>query len=141
MKRNKHLGAVVNRSAATSIGIGVGGAVAVSALLSMGLSSLVINGAIQETTTSRYIFAIRALSVLIGGLLGAGIAKGKYLPVIGLTTLGYLIVLLGVGIAMYDGSFQNFGAGIVSVLAGGIIACILKLKPQRKSKRNARYIR
>lgn len=126
-------------STIVSISAGIIAALIISTLLSAGLTSLTVNGKVKEEITGIYIFIIRALSVLIGSLLGTGLEKGKYLPVISAVTLGYLLVLLGFGITVYNGSFQNFGGGIVSILSGSVIACLIKLKPQKRQKHAVRY--
>jgi len=141
MKQKKHTSVFGGRSTVFCTAIGVAVAVIVTALLSAGLTSLVMNGTIAEKATSPYIFVIRLLAVLFGGLLGAGLSDGKILPVVGLITGVYIVILLSVGIAAYDGSFYNFGTGLFSTLIGGVIACLIKLKPQMRPKRAIRYTR
>ena len=141
MKRNKHTSSAVSHSTVTAIGIGVAIAVVLSTILSALLTSLVINGSIGENKTGIGIFAIRTLSVLLGGVAGAAIGKEKYLQTIGFITLGYLVILLGLGIALYDGSFQNFGSGVISTLIGGLVAYLIQMRPRGKRKHTARYNR
>lgn len=114
------------------ITIGTVIAAAISFLLSMGLTSLIAKGSISESSPGVYIFIIRSLSVLAGCLLATWIVKEKNLQIIGIVSCLYLLILLGVGIIMYDGSFHNFGLGLLSVILGGGIACIIKLIPQKK---------
>lgn len=141
MKRITHSAKADSHSTVPCIGIGIGAATVMTALLSMGLTSLVINGKIGENSTGIFIFVIRTVSVLLGGMIGTGFSKGNYLPVIGLTTLGYMIIMLGLGITLFNGSFQNFGMGAISVIIGGALACALKLKPPAKHRRTPRYTR
>lgn len=114
------------------ITIGTVVAAAISFVLSMVLTSLITKGGISESSPGVYIFIIRSLSVLAGCLLATWIVKEKNLQIIGIVSCLYLLILLGVGIIMYDGSFHNFGLGLLSVILGGGIACIIKLIPQKK---------
>lgn len=141
MKRNKHTSAAVGHSVVTVIGIGAAIAVVLSAVLSALLTSLVINGSIGESQTGIGIFIIRAISVLLGGLVGAGLSKEKYLLTVGIIALSYLLVLLGLGITLYDGSFKNFGSGVISTLIGALAAYLILMRPRGKRKHTARYNR
>ena len=123
------------------VGIGIAAALTISLLMSLVLTSLAINGSISEDSIGIYIFAIRMISTLLGGLVGTGVTKGRYIPVIGLITGGVLVVLLGWGIVFYDGRFQNVGSGVISVLIGCVAVVILKLFPTPKRGRVARITR
>ena len=141
MKQKNHASILTGRSAVFCVVIGVAAAAITTALLSAGLTSLVMRGTITEKTTSAFVFAIRLLAVLLGSLVGASLSGGKILPIVGLVTGVYTVILLSVGIAVYDGSFHNFGPGVISAILGGIIACLIKLKPQMKPKRAIRHIK
>lgn len=127
------------QSTTSAIAIGLAVTLVVSILLSAGLTSLVINGNLNENSVRISVFVIRTISVLLGGLVGASLSKGKYLPIVGIIALIYAIVLIGFGIIFYDGSFQNFGFGMLSMIIGGALACIIKLKPLRKPRRTVKY--
>lgn len=139
MKQNVHFLKKGGRSIGISVLIGVAMALAVSGLLSVGLTSLLMNGHVELNGTVIIVFLIRALSVLAGGLLASALSEGKHLAVIGLVAVGYLLILLGLGIVLYDGSFRNFGGGVLSAAAGGASACLIKLKPPAKRKHSFRY--
>lgn len=126
-----------NHSVTLSIVIGIVAALVVTFLLTGGLTSLLISGKLSEKTTGIPVFAIRMISVLLGGLIGSGYSKGRYLQVIALIALGYMVALLGLGMIVYNGIFHNLGIGILSVFVGGVIACLMKLKPKRAGKRVA----
>ena len=79
------------------------------------------------------------MAVLIGGLLGAGLSKDKYLIVISAVALGYIIVLLALGIILFDVSINNIGTGVLSVAIGAGIALLIKLKRQTTRKKVLRY--
>ncbi len=134
MKIKRRVNPSSNRSLAAGIGIGIAVSVGASLLLTAGLTSLVLNESAKENGTNLYIFAIRALATILGCLVGAGVTGGKYLPVIGGICLGYLIALLAIAIVFFGGTFQKLGIGMLSILIGGIIVCLIKLKPL-KSKR------
>lgn len=138
MKRKTFITKGKGHSTTSSILIGIGVSLVLSLLLSLLLTSLTVNGSITEDNGNLLVSAVRGLSVLIGSLIGAGIEKGKYIPVIGITSLGYLLVIMGVGILFYDGGFHGFGSGVISVLIGACVACILKIvrwsRPNRASK-------
>ena len=139
MKRMAYKPKKISRSMATGVSVGIGIALLISVLLTSGLTSLVINGNTSENGSEVFVFAIRTLSIFLGGIIATGIYQEKNLPVIGFTAMGYLVVLLGLGIVLYDGSFQHFGSGILSVLVGGLLSCAIKMKPKAKSKYLKRY--
>ncbi len=128
-------------SAIAGIAIGMAVVLVISFVLTAGLTSLIINGKLSEGTAGVFVFVIRAISVLAGGLVATTLVKERCLPIVGAVAAVYLLVLLGTGIAAFDGSFKNFIPGIMSVLIGGILACMIKLKPQKKRKTTARYTR
>ena len=132
MKRLTRTATKGSKTMTNGVIIGTAVATAISFLLSMGLTSLIGKGSVPENGSGVYIFLIRSLSVLLGSLLSTAIIKEKNLQTIGIVTAAYLIILLGIGIVAYNGSFHNFGIGLLSVLAGGGIACIIKVIPQKK---------
>lgn len=128
-------------SAITSIIIGVAIALMISFALSALLTSVVLKGGLKENALNVLVFGIRTISVIIAGLVGSSLAKGKYLPVIGSVTATYTVILTGITIVAFDGSFKQLGIGVVSAVCGGVIACGIKLKPQRKRKTSLRFSR
>lgn len=124
-----------NHSMAFSIGIGILISVIISFLLTLGLTSLIINGTLKESGGAFSIFIVRTLSVFIGCLIGGIIYKDKALPLIGVITGVYFIILMIVSIAAFDQSFINFVPTMVSVLLGGILAAVLRLRPKKRSMR------
>lgn len=130
-----------SRSMVRSAEMGLAAALSVSALLTLLLTSLIINGRLGEENGNALVFVIRILSVFVGGLIGASLAQGKYLPVISLVSLGYLIMNIALGIALYDGSFRNFIGGVMSVLIGGATACLIKLIEPKRQNRGVRRIK
>lgn len=141
MKKNRHMTSSAKLTELPAAIIGIATATLISFLLTVALTSLVMNGTVGESSTGPYIFAIRTIASAIGCFLGALLLNGKYLIIAGTIALGYLAVLIGTGIILYDGSFNNMLSGTVSVLLGGIFACVVVLKPLKKSKNKARYTR
>lgn len=137
----QHIIAKRSCSLTKSAFIGILCAILVSALLTAGLAGLTINGNLNETMSKAGVFLTRAVSVLLGALLGTGLGKSKYLQIIGIVVLGYLLLLIGIGIIMFDGSFQKFVLGVISVMTGGAAACLIRLKPQKTRRHAVRHSR
>ena len=133
-----HLSAGKNKSMVLCVGVGLLTALVISVALTLGLTSLVQNGTLSENG-SLGVFLIRVIATFIGGLLGAGLADKRFLPVIGTIWAGYLLVLLGTGVILFDGTFHQFWQGVLSTAIGAAIALLIKLKPQSKSKKTIRY--
>ena len=123
------------------IAVGTGVALIISILLSALLTGLILKDSLQEKVTWISLFFVRIIAVMAGGLVSASFAHGKILPAIGLIIASYLLVLLGTSIIAFDGKLDGFGIGVLSALIGGIIACIIKLKPQRNRKAMSRIAR
>ena len=140
MKKNKLNTSKTGQSLASAVAIGVIVASVLSVLLSALLSNVVLNGRLQETSVSAIVFVIRSISMLLGALIGGAILKKSFLPLVGFTAAGYLLVLLGIGIVFYDGSFKNFLSGIASVLIGGIAALFIIQRPKNKRNKSVKYI-
>lgn len=141
MKGNKHKKSTTGRTNTSAIAIGVAIAILLSALLTAGVTSLVLKGSLRESVAGAVVFLIRGLSVLAGALVAGGIKKGKYLQITGFTALGYMVILLGLGIALYDGSFRSFFGGVISVLLGGAVALLIQQRPKSGRHKTAKYSR
>lgn len=139
MKKKLHTTKYNYRSVWFSVLLGIITALIVSGILSLGLTSLVMNGHVELSSTTAIIFMIRAVSVLIGGLLASALFNEKHLMIIGSITLIYLIIILMMGVIAYNESFINFGGGVLSAVAGGVSACIVRLKPPTKRKHPIKY--
>ena len=116
--------------------IGVVAAVFISLILTSGMTSLALGGRIEGKLFDALIFAIRLIAMFTGVILGTGLIKEKCVVTTGVISVLYLLLLAGVGIAFYDGSFCGFGFSLVSVVLGGAFGCLFRLKlhnkPQRK---------
>lgn len=129
-----HVGIKSKLSTVSAGAIGAGAAMVLSILLSLALTNLIIKGNIADHLTGMMIFAIRTIAVFLGCIIGSSLIDGKLLPVAGISALGYLLFLLATGIALFDGSFKSFGSGVLSVLAGAIIAVFVKTTTLRSNK-------
>ena len=138
--KKSHLSLGKNKNIAVCIGIGLLVSLIISVGLTIGLTSLIQNGKLSENGATP-VFIIRLIATLAGGLLGAGLFGKKFLPVIGAISAGYLIVLLAMGIILFDGSFHKLWMGALSVAVGAAIAILIKLKPQTTRKKALRYTR
>ncbi|MBR5022191.1 MAG: hypothetical protein IKY18_03190 [Oscillospiraceae bacterium] len=130
MKRNKLRISKDGRSKSTAIIIGITVALLLSVLLTVAVSNLVLKGNLSEKLASGVIFVLRAISVLAGTLIGGSILKRDYLILIGIIASVYLIMLIGIGIVFFNGSFKNFLLGVISVLVGGVVALIILQAPK-----------
>lgn len=135
MKFKARLPVISNRTITVGVLIGITSAVLGSLLLTAGAASLISRNRLPEESSKWIVPAIRTITVLFGTLIGTGVVKEKCLATMGIIAVGYLILLLGLGIVFYNGSFQHFGAGILSALAGGVAGCLIRLKSQNKLHR------
>lgn len=116
----------------SAIVIGWVTAILITFLLSLGLTSLVLKGSLKAESSGFVVFLIRSLSTLLGCLLAGRIYADKMIPVISGVLIIYLITLIGIGITVFDGSFQSFITGLLSVVIGGMLALILRVLPKKK---------
>lgn len=126
------------KSTAVCVVIGVLVAFVISLLFSAGLTSLVSRESLKEYAVGGALFAVRAVSTLIGVLVGTGLCKEKQLPTSAMVTAGYLLLLIGWGIALYDGAFQRIWMGVLSVLLGGAAGLLFRIK-SKINPRKRRY--
>jgi len=141
MKGNKLKKSANGGTNASAIAVGVVVAVLLSVLFSVVVTSLVLKNRLHESTVGAVVFIIRLISVLAGALVAGVIKKGRYLQITGITTLTYLIMLIALGVVMYDGSFHNFISGALSALLGGAVALLIQQRPKSGRHKTAKYSR
>ena len=139
MKRT-HLSIVKNMNIAICITAGLLAALFVSIILTIGLTSMIEKGKISGDGIFGS-FLVRSIATVVGGLLSAGLSDKKLLLTIITTSAAYLLILLGIGIILFDGSFCNLWMGVFSVALGAVIALLIKLKPQTNRKKSVRIAR
>jgi len=129
-----------NKSIVVCVFMGLLATVLVSLIM-----SVIITGMIQKGTLSENgnigVFTTRVIATMMGSLLGAAMTRKNILFVIGVIAAGYYIVLLVLGLLFFDGSLDNVWQGFVSIIIGGCIACLIKLKPQRTRRKHIRFAR
>ncbi len=127
-----------NNSLAVCIAIGLFISLVVTVALSILLTSLIQEGKSDENRNLG-VFAIRVIATLAGCITGAVLSKKKLLVVIGAISIGYFVILLIIGLLLFDGVVSQVGMGVLSVLLGGLIACAVMLRSNRVNKK--RYIK
>ncbi|MBR4017183.1 MAG: hypothetical protein IKK11_05160, partial [Oscillospiraceae bacterium] len=113
MKNNRNLPS--GQTPISGILIGVLVALFVSFLLSVGLTSLLLNKSTGEWPENFSSFIIRMISVLSGCLVGTAIYKEKTIITTGILTAIYFVILLIIGTIVYNSVFRKMGMGLVSV--------------------------
>lgn len=139
MKMKSRQISMSNHSTVFGVGIGIVTAFIISFLLLAGLTSILVSGGLGEGMTGPLVFSIRTISLIVGVLVGTGFVKGKCIIYAGAITLGYMVLLAGLGIVIYDGSFENFGLSIISMVLGGVFGCLIRLKLQNKPQRMKKF--
>ena len=134
MNRNIHKVSDRKFSTAASVIVGVVTAVTISLALTGGMTSFVLEGNIGINGVDIAIFFIRALSVLVGCLVGTGLYKEKMLMIIGVVAGCYLLLITALGVIVFDGSVKRFASGALSVVAGGAGGCLIRLSAQKKPR-------
>lgn len=130
--KQSHVGLKKKNLTALGIATGVVAALLLSAVMTAVQSNLVSKEMIGMESKGVFAFVIRIISVFIGGILGTALSGGKNLQTIGLIAGGYFVLLLGIGVLLFDGSVRDLFSGLISTLLGGVLACAVRLKPQRK---------
>ena len=118
--------------------VGIVVALIISAVLSIGLTSLIEKGKLDENGATG-VFFVRFVSMLAAGLIGTGLSAKKLLPIIVAIAAGYLLVLVGAAILFFDGSLKGIFGGLLSVAAGAVVALVIRLKPQTTRNKLIRY--
>lgn len=139
MKRNKLKVSKAGRSHTAAVITGVVIALVLSFLLTALMGNLILNGHSGENIAHASIFLIRTISVLVGALIGGLVLRHNYLKLVGFITAGYFVVLIGIGIVFYDGSFKSFLVGAVSVLVGGIAALLILQMPKSNMHKRKKF--
>lgn len=139
MKNKTYTNQKGNHTVPVAVAFGLGVSLLVTVLLSAALTSMVTKGTLQLENLQFIIFMIRAIAVTVGAIITTGLRNGKVLLNIAIVCAAYLVILISVTIIFYNGMFQNLGGGLLSVLAGGAAACLIRLKPEKRRKINRRY--
>ena len=136
MKIKTHLPVASNRTTTVGIFAGIIAALIMSFTSIIALTSLVRNHNFLESSLELSVFLVRMVAVLLGVLIGTGLIKERCIVVAGIVAAGYLVLLLALGILIYDGSFENFGTGVLSTVIGSVLGGLIRLKLQNKPSRS-----
>ena len=117
---------------------GTATAMLLSLIFLLGLTSFTLNGNIEADRMDVPIFFVRAISVLAGTLVSTGIYKEKLLMNIGITASCYLLLIIAVGIAVFDAGLSAFIGGVLSVASGSASACIIRISALKKTPRTGK---
>lgn len=131
----KHITEKAGRSMSGSVGIGALIAVAVSVIMAMALSALIVNERIDEDVMQYFSFAILLVSAFAGCMLAGKRTEGKYAMATGLTALTYCVILMGAGILLFDGGFRNLWTSIIAIMIGCVLSCAICIGGQGKGHR------
>ena len=135
VKTKTHLPVATNRTTTVGAVIGIVISFVMSLILIAGITGLVTGNKLSEGSLVWLVFVVRIVTVMVGALIGTGLAKEKCVITAGIIVAGYSALLLSLGIVIYDEAFQNFGAGLLSVIIGGAIGYLIRLKLQNKPRR------
>ena len=138
MKRNKPKSSRTGGSLISAIITGVITASLLSVLLTALLANFVLHEHLGEESAGVAAFVIRAASLFVGAFVGARVLKKDYLKLIGIIMAGYLLMLIGTGVVLYDESFKHFISGLTSVLFGGAAALVILLRPKVNKHRRVK---
>lgn len=135
MKSSKLKISKTDRSHTSAIMTGTIVALLLSVLLTALMGNIILSGHLSEKTVTAGVFVTRSISVLVGSLIGASMLKQHYLKIVSIISAVYFITLIGTGIVFFNGSFQNFLLGLVSVLIGGAVGLLLLLMPKHSTRK------
>lgn len=135
MKRSKLKISKTDRSHTSAIITSTIIALLLSVLLTALMGNIMLSGHLSEKTVTAGVFLTRSISVLVGVLIGASMLKQHYLKLVSIISAVYFVTLIGTGIVFFDGSFQNFLLGVISVLIGGVAALLILLMPKRNRRK------
>ena len=96
------------------------------------------NNVFGDSVINVVIFGIRTISVFIGCLIGHKTSQNK-MVVTGIVVGQYILFLLFLGVILYDGTFENFGIGMVSCLVGAFGALLIGMTHIKRKNIIHRY--
>lgn len=103
-------------------------------LLSVLLTVIVEKETVSFSSVSAFTIAIHIISVFIGTIVSVTLEKGRIAIVAGIVSGAYFVVLLCANMLIFSAGFDGVGAGILSILAGGLFSVLVKGKLMGKKK-------
>ncbi len=134
MKQNNHTGTSASIWKGTSIGV-------VAALITGIILSPVGAYLIMQETIPENMYGILSAGILfaatfVGALLASKKVMGQYAVVCGVVAGVNIVLCVASNILFCGSQYGNAGIGLVAIIAAGIIACILSLKPEKRKNKN-----
>lgn len=127
------------QSILASSGIGVGVWLALTIVLSLVITSLILNEKLADKAIGSAALIITAVSSFVGVFLAIKIAGKGVIPTAALTAGMGLFLLVATGVLLYDSAFQNILYQALVVAAMSALACFLDIKTGSKSKIKVRH--
>lgn len=108
----------------------------VSFLLSTLATVLIEKEITPIASMNMLMIGIHVLSVFVGTTLATSMEKGRIAIVAGIVTACYFLILVCINMLLFSEGFENLGIGVLSIIAGGLIAVLAKSKTGRSKKRH-----
>lgn len=108
----------------------------VSFLLSTLATVLIEREITPIASMNMLMIGIHVLSVFVGTTLATSMEKGRIAIVAGIVTACYFLILVCINMLLFSEGFENLGIGVLSIIAGGLIAVLAKSKTGRSKKRH-----
>ena len=121
-----------DKSTVYGVIVGAVAAMITGVLIMTGVTSLLIHSRVREHIVGLSIFLIRVIATLVGVMIGTNLTKEKTIVTSGAISAAFLVILTGLGIIFYDESFRDLGLCVLSIMIGGVIGCLFRLKLQNK---------
>ena len=129
-------GSPIVRGALMGVGISLG----LMALLGA-LAAWLLNGEQIDLGSAQWLaIAAQAIGTFVGVWVALTVCKEKMAIVTGVTVAGAAVLLLCISMLVFADGFSNVLVGLGAMAAGGLVACLIKLKAgagKRKRRKTA----
>jgi len=132
MNTKKSKTSVKQSSVFLQICISVITSIVVSVVLTCIITNLLNKGKLEEKMLSVLTNGIRMFSVMVGCLVGVALSHRKQIMIAGVVSAAYILLLIMIGIILFEASFRKMGTGIISCVAGASAAIIIKSLQTKK---------
>lgn len=120
---------------------GILASILTSIILAMLTAVLVINEKFSENGMHYFSFGITLVSSMIGGLIAGKRMGGKYALATFLTGGIYYLVLIGVGILLFDGLASGVWTILAAIGIGSICACTICITGKSRGRKRKTFSR
>ena len=121
--------------------IGMGVCILLTVLMSM-LGAMLVDSERLDIEAMKWLsVVIHIVSAFLGTWTALSIGKQKLAIITGITNSGAVLVLICAGMLFWGSTFGSVLTGILSIAAGGLVACMIKLKTgsDHKKKRKPAF--